>query len=488
MRGLMQDLRYAVRQLRNARGFAFTAILSLALGIGATTAVFSVVWAVLFDPFPYRAPQQMIHMRLLNSAGQAKDGLPTSAQWNEFRKSPVVEDIAISDDWRLTVTGHDFPEDIQGVYFSANAFHYYGVPVALGRGFMPSDGPAGKDPQPVAVLGYKFWMRHFAGDPSVLGKTIDLVRKPYTIVGVASPRFTWDDGDVYLPINLNTNPTRQYYASIRLKPGVTHAQANSALQPLMEQFAKETPKNFPADGFRVSVVGINEYYVNRQGAMLYLLLGAVAVLLLVGCGNVSILLLARGTLRQSEFAVRAAIGASRPRMVRQLLVESLLLAGTGAALGVALAYAGLGRIVALLPDGSFPNEAVIGVNLPVLAFSVAVAVATGLLFGLWPAMQLSRPQVSQMMGSGSRRIAGSLGGRRMLNILIGAQIALTLAMLAARARLSRASPRWRASSWATIRTMLCPWVFRCMKEPTTHGPSARSTSSNCAPRSPPCRV
>jgi len=431
MRGLVQDFRYALRQLHNARGFAFTAILSLALGIGATTAVFSVVWAVLFDPFPYHAPEQMIHMRLLDSAGQEKGGLLTSTQWEEFRKSPVVEDIAISDDWRLTVTGHDFPEDIQGVYFSANAFNYYDVPVALGRGLTTSDGPAGKDPLPVAVLGYKFWMRRFAGDPSVLGKTIDLVRKPYTIVGVASPRFTWDDGDVYLPINLNTDAKRTYYASIRLKPGVTHAQADSALQPLMEQFAKQTPETMPTGPFRVSVIGINDYYIKRQGATLYLLLGAVAVLLLVGCGNVSILLLARGTVRQSEFAVRAAIGASRRRMVRQLLVESLLLSGTGAAVGVALAYAGLNRIVALLPDGSFPNEAVIGVNLPVLAFSVAVAVATGLLFGLWPAMQLSRPEVSQMMGSGSRKVAGSARGRRTLNLLIGAQIALTLAMLAA---------------------------------------------------------
>ena len=431
MRGLVQDLRYALRQLRNARGFAFTAILSLALGIGATTAVFSVVWALLFDPFPYRDADRMVHLSVHDSAGQERSSLLTAAEWEIFRRSPVVEDIAISDDWRLTVTGHDFPEDIQGVYFSANAFQYFGTPVALGRGLVPADGPAGKDPLPVAVLGHDFWMRRFGGDPGVVGKTIEISRNPYTVVGVASPRFTWDGGDVYLPIGVPSDPHRRYYANVRLKPGVTHAAASAALQALLEQFAKETPGYFPANGFRVGVVGINEFFVKRQGATLYLLLGAVAVLLLVGCGNVSILLLARGTVRQSEFALRAAVGASRRRMVRQLLVESLALAVTGAALGVALAYAGLDKIVALLPNGSFPGEAVVKVNLPVLCFSVAVATATGLLFGLWPALQLSRPEVSQMMGSGSRKVAGSAGGRRTLGVLIGAQIALTLAMLTA---------------------------------------------------------
>ena len=430
MRALMRDLRYALRQLRQSPGFAVTAIVSLALGIGATTAVFSVVYAVLMDPFPYRDPGQMIHLRWFDRAGQERGGSLTPQQWRELKKLPVIEDYAISDDWQLTVTGHDFPEDVQGVYFSANAFQYYGVPVALGRGFVPSDGPEGKDPQPVTVLGYNFWMRRFGGDPGVIGKTIELVRKPYTVVGVASPRFTWDDGDVYLPIKLETSGSRLYYGNVRLKPGVTHAMADAALQPLLEQFAKETPKFFPVGGFRTSVVGINDYYLKRQGGTLYLLLSAVALLLLIGCGNVSILLLARGTARQSEFAVRAAIGASRRRMVAQLLIESLLLAVTGAALGVGLAYGALNKIVAGLPNGAFPHEAAIRINLPVLCFSVGVALLTGVLFGLWPALQLSRPEVSQMMQSGSRRMAGSVRGRRTLSWLIGAQIALTLVMLA----------------------------------------------------------
>jgi len=430
MRAVLQDLRYALRQLRNSPGFTVTAILSLALGIGATTAVFSVIYAVLMDPFPYRAPERMIHLRIFDRSGQEAGFGLTAAQFNVLRQSPVIEDAAISDDWRLTVTGHDFPEDIQGVYFSSNAFNYYGVPVALGRGILPSDAQDGKDPQPVAVLGYKFWMKHFGGDPRVLGRTIELVRKPYTIVGVASSRFTWDDGDVYLPIKMTSEGGRTYYANYRLKPGVTRKAADAALQPLLEQFAKETPKNFPVGGFRLAMVGINDYFIQRLGGTLYLLFSGVALLLLIGCGNVSILLLARGTARQHEFAVRSAIGASRRRMIEQLLIESLTLSMTGAALGVMLAYAVLGKIVASLPEYSFPHEAAIHINVPVLCFSVGVAMVTGILFGLWPAMQLSRPEVNQMMQSGSRKVAGSVRGRRTLGALIAGQIALTLLMLA----------------------------------------------------------
>lgn len=430
MSSILQDIRYGTRQLVKMPGFTLTAVLSLALGIGATTAVFSVVYAILMDPYPYKAPDRMIHMRLPTSTGGERGFGVTGSQWQVLRKSPVVEDTFLEDDWSLTVTGGDLPEDVQGVYLSSNGFNFLGVPAALGRGLQPSDAIDGQDPQPVVVLSYKFWQRHFNGDRTILGKTMQLVRKNYTIVGVAGSRMTWGDGDVYLPLKVTGDQVKSFYAGVRLKPGVSHAQANAALQPLIDQFAKETPKHFPPDHLRLHVVGLNEDFIKQLGGTLALLFGAVATLLMIGCGNVSILLLARATARQHEFAVRSAIGATRNRIIRQLLTEALLLSLTGAGLGLLLAYRILALIVANLPEFSFPHEAAIQINLPVLAFCIVVAVGTGILFGLWPAWQLSRPEVSQIMQSNSRKTIGSVSGRRTHNALIAGQIALTLLMLA----------------------------------------------------------
>ncbi|MDQ1452114.1 MAG: hypothetical protein QOK38_1980 [Acidobacteriaceae bacterium] len=431
MHTLLQDLRYSLRQLVRSPGFALAAIVSLALGIGATVAVFSVVYAVLMNPYPYAAPDRMVHMRLRDNAGQERMAGLTGQQWQVIRHAAPVEDAFISDQWNLTVTGHDLPEDVQGDYMTSNTFQFMGVPPILGRGLLPSDAVDGQDPQPVVVLGYKFWQRHFGGNPEVVGKTLQLVRKNYTIVGVAAPRFTWDDGDVYLPLKITQDPVRNYYVGLRLKPGVTHAAANAALQPLIHEFAKQTPKHFPQNNaYTFTVVGLNEDFVKQLGGTLALLFSAVALLLAIGCGNVSILLLARGAARQQELALRSAIGASPRRIMRQLLTEALLLSFTGAGLGVLLAYKTIAVIVALLPQYSFPHEAAIQVNLPVLLFSVGVALFTGVLFGLWPALRLSRPDVGQVMQSGSRRVAGRLGGRATNNTLIAGQIALTLLMLA----------------------------------------------------------
>jgi predicted permease len=371
----------------------------------------------------------MVHMRLRDQTGQERGFGLTAGQWQQIRKSPVVEDAVLVDDWSLTVTGQDLPEDLNGVYMSSNGFNYFGVPTALGRGLLPSDAIDGQDPEPVAVLSYSFWQRHFSSNPAVVGQSLQLVHKNYTIVGVAAPRFTWEDGDVYLPEKITQDQARSYYVGLRLKPGVSHAAADAALLPLIEQFAHETPKHFPTDKYQFHVVGLNEDFVHDLGGTLYLLFTAVALLLAIGCANVSILLLARGMSRQQEFAVRTALGATRRRLIRQLLTESLLLSLTGAALGVLLAYRATAVIVAMLPKYSFPHEAAIRINLPVLLFSVLVALFTGILFGLWPALQLSRPDVAEAMQSGSRRIAGTAHGRTMNGLLIASQIALTLVML-----------------------------------------------------------
>ncbi|MGA9585898.1 MAG: ABC transporter permease [Terracidiphilus sp.] len=430
MKTVFHDIRFAIRQLIKMPGFTLTAIVSLALGIGATTAVFSVVYAILLDPYPYRNAERMIHMRMIMPDGQLQGFLGiTRAEWQQVRKSPVVEDSFLQGSRNMMIGGSDLPEGVLGVDLTANSFNFLGVPVALGRPLQPSDAPGGKDPQPVVVLAYKFWLRHFNADPSVLGKTIQLDHQNYTVVGVAGQRFVWGDGDVYLPLKVTADQTTSYYVGIRLKPGVTHAQADAALQPLLNEFARETPRLFPPGKLRLHVVGLNEQFVQDLGGTLYLLFGAVALLLMIGCGNVSILLLARATARQHEFAVRAAIGASRIRIIRQLLTESLLLSLTGAGLGLLLAYRLVSFIAVNLPEDSFPHEAAIHINGPVLIFSILVAVSTGILFGLWPAWQLSRPEISQVMQSNTRKTTSDVRGRKTHAALIGGQIALTLLMM-----------------------------------------------------------
>src|SRR5271170_2704605 len=264
MQTLLQDLRYSLRQLRQSPGFTATAVISLMLGIGATTAVFSIAWAVLMNPYPYAAPDRMVHMRLTTKSAKAGEergfGL-TLAQWQVLRKSPVVEDAFATEDWSLTVTGHDLPEDVAAEYITSNGFNFFGVPPSLGRGLAPSDAIDGQDPQPVAVLSYKFWQRHYNSNPAAIGQTLQLVRKNYTVIGVAAPRFTWDDADVYLPLKVTQDPVPAHYVGLRLKPGVTHEQANGALTPLIEQFAKETPKHFPRDHFQFYVVGLNDDFI-----------------------------------------------------------------------------------------------------------------------------------------------------------------------------------------------------------------------------------
>jgi predicted permease len=430
MTSLLQDLRYSLRQLKSSPGFSITAVLSLALGIAATTAVFSVVYAVVMNPYPYRAPERMVHMRLTEKSGQ-EDGFGlTPQQWQEVLKSPVVEDSFLTNTGSLTLTGHDLPEEVAVGYMTSNGFEYLGVPAALGRGLLPSDAVDNLHPQPVAVLSYKFWQRHFHGNPDVAGQTVQFTRKNYTIVGVAPARFTWNDADVYMPIDFSAGTENPYNVGIRLKPGVSYTAAGAALQPLIREFAKQTPSNFPQGPFQLAIVGLNDDFMKRLGGTMALLFSAVALLLTIGCGNVSILLLARGTARQHELAVRSAIGASRRRIARQLLTEALVLSLLGAGIGIVLAFRVVAVIVKMLPENYFPHEAAIRINVPVLAFSVAAALFTGILFGLWPAIALSRPDLRGVLQAGARRIAGRLGARAANNTLVAAQIALTLLMLA----------------------------------------------------------
>lgn len=429
MHTLFQDLRYSARQLIKSPGFTLTAVISLALGIGAATAVFSLIYAVLMSPYPYPAADRIVRLTTQSVAGSGDPVYLNGDQIQTLRQSPVVESVLAMDYQALMLTGQDLPENVNTVSLISNGFQDLGVPPLLGRGLWPSDAVEGQEPQPVVLLSYRFWRKHYLSNPDVLGRTLQLDHRNLKIVGVAAPRFTWGGGDVYVPLKLMRDPGRTSIVNLLLRPGVSRAAADAALQPLVEQFANYMPNDFP-DVFRVHVQGLNDWVVSSMGGTLYLLFGAVMLLLVIGCGNVSILLLARGTARQHELAVRTAIGAGRLRLIRQLLTDSLLLAAIGAVLGVLTSYGALALIQSLLPRSAFASEVAIRINLPVLFFSVTVALATGVLFGLWPALQLSRTQIGQIMQSSTRRATGSVRGRRTHSVLIAAQVALTLLLLA----------------------------------------------------------
>jgi predicted permease len=426
---LWQDARYALRLLGKTPGFTLTAVLSLALGIGATTAVYSVIHAVLISPYPYAGADRMVRVLAEDRSGIPRNFFLTGAQLQQFRQLNSVDAALGQANWEFSTTGSDLPEDVRAVFFTPNASSYLGLPALLGRGLLPSDAPEGQDPQPVVVLSFSFWKRRFAGDPQIVGKTLSMAHQDYTMVGVLPPRFAWTMADVYLPLKVTNDPSALLWLScIKLKPGVSARAAEAEFQPLFEVFAKQAPGRFP-ENFRIHLQRLTDEHDLTFVHTLYLLFCAVALMFWIGCANFSILLLARGTSRQHEFALRSAIGAPRSRVLHQLLVESLLLSLSGAALGVLAAYAAVALIANWLPRSAFPPEVAIQINLPVLAFTVSLALVAGLLFGLAPALRLSRTEANQVLLSGARTVGFGVRSNRAHGLLVAAQVALTLLLL-----------------------------------------------------------
>jgi predicted permease len=428
MNGVFQDLRYAFRQIMKSPGFTFTALLSLTLGIGATTAIFSVVYGVLLDPYPYRDADRMVHVELRDRSDRGPLLFVSGPEYEQLREAASIDDIFLQNQRQETLTGGQFPISVNVGQYSPNLFTYMSVPPALGREFTPADAPSGK-PSPVAVLSYLFWQRQFGGNRNVIGQTIELDHSLYSVIGVAAPRFTWGDSDVYVPALPTGDPHDYWMSFIKLKPGVKHAAAGAEIQVFVDRFTKDDPKDFRRDR-KVAIVTLNEEVLGRFSGTLVLLFAAVVALLVIGCANVSILLLARGIARQHELAVRASIGASRTRLIRQLLTESVLLSLVGTALGVLAAYGWVGTLSSMLPLYSFPHEAAIRVNGIVLGFSIAVAVITGILFGVSPAWQLSRPPIHELIQANSTKHTGTARSRNTHRLLIAGQVALTLLLMA----------------------------------------------------------
>jgi predicted permease len=430
LNGFSQDLRLGIRALAKNPAFTATVLLSLALGIGATTAVFSVIYGVIVNPYPYVAAQRMMRVLTEDKGGVPKNFFVSAWQLQKIQQLQSVESVLGQANWELSTTGGDLPEDVRAAFLTTNESSYFGLPALLGRGLLPSDAIEGQDPQPVVVLSFLFWKRHFEGRRDVVGRSLQLEHKSYAVVGVMPPRFAWSLADIYLPLNVTNDPKHPVWiSSVRLRVGARRQVAEAEFQALLENLAKVTPERFP-EAFRVRLEPMIKSSYGSVERTLYALFAAVAVLLLVGCVNVSILLLARGVSRHREMAVRTAVGATRSRIIRQLLTESMALALAGVSLGILFAYAALMIIVKWLP-WSFPHEASIRINIPVLCFSVVLALLTGLIFGLWPALRLSRPEAARLTESSTRTVGGGARVQRMSALLVPAQIALTLLLLTA---------------------------------------------------------
>ena len=420
---------FAFRQIRLHPTYALTAIVSMALGIGAAAAVYSVLYGVLLDPYPYRDADRIafvtVHWENQREAGQR--GF-TLQQIQELRRLPPIEDAIAQRSLTMLETSGSLPLTVNVREATSNELEFLGDPPVRGRMFTHRDAPEGKEPPPVAVISYLFWKAHFLGRPDILGQTLELDQHKYTVIGVMGPRFTWGDGEVYLPLPPHVAEER-FQVLVRVRPGITLHSASQQIDPLIQQDNREHPKMFGATKSRTELQKLNDYLLGKFKGVLFLLFSAVAVLLLIGCGNVSILMLARGTARNQELAVRTAMGAPRFALLKQLLIEALAISLTGGLLGVGLAFLGIQLIKSLMPEYAIPHEVVIAINIPVLLFSTALSVLCGILFGISPALQFSRPELAGLMQSGATR---STTMRKMpaQAMLLGGQIALTVVLLA----------------------------------------------------------
>ena len=425
----LADLTFVFRQIRREPLFGLVSCLSLALGIGATTVMFSVVYSVLINPYPYKDADRIMHIHILDKDAFLTDLLLSGSQFQRFQDSKVLDGAIAMDEAPMSETGGDFPESVLAGHLSSNAFGFFGVPPLIGREFTPRDVTDSSHPPNVAVLSYHYWKKRFAGQTAAIGKTVQLNRQNYTIIGVLPARFAWWSCDVYTPLPYSADPDRTAMIFARIKAGIDLGVAEKELQGSIKALAEETPKHFPRE-LKVGLVPLNDIFVGSFAGTIYVLLGAVSLLLVIGCANVSILLLARGRSRTHELAVRTAIGGTRQRILSQLLTESVALALTGGVVGILIAVGGSTLIPKFLPDGTFPSEAAFGLSIPVLLASTILAVLSGIVFGAWPALRLSRPRLNELLQLGSRTLTSNKGAKRSHEILVAGQVALTLVLLA----------------------------------------------------------
>ena len=438
METLGQDIRYALRNLRKTPGFAVIAVLTLALGIGASTAIFSVIDNVMMEPFPYPDAQRFYSVFIHDSERSEPGGRPVfiGPEFLDYVEQNHVFDRAIGNDRTdMLYRSGEGTERFDGNFVSPGTFEFLGMPALLGRVMQPPDYEPGAPP--VFVLRYKTWVKSFGADPGIVNKSFVLNGESRTLIGIMPPRFGWGNADMWIP----AKPSRaaggktvagafqqRWWMLGHLRPGVTVKEAEADFAVIAKRLATVYPTEYPKH-FTVQIDSLTNAVVGRFKATLYIVLAAVGLLLLIGCGNVANLLLARATTREKEFAIRGALGASRWRLIRQLLVESLLLAIGGAAVGSLLAWGGLKSLVALMPQNIIPAEAVIRMNLPVLVFTLVTSVVTALVFGLVPALKAARKDLNEPLRDSGKGISGGFRHGRLRDAVVVLEVGLSLTLL-----------------------------------------------------------
>jgi putative ABC transport system permease protein len=430
---LWQDARFALRQLGRNPGFTITAVAVLALGIGANTAIFTVVNAVLLKPLNYPNADRIVEFGFRSS--MIYDFLSSVPEFHAYQRQPGVFTEVAAYDFAgpgFNLTG-DRPEQINGIHVTEGYFRLFGAPVILGRTFTPQEDSLHGGH--VVVLSYGLWQRKFSGDPAVIGKSLSLGNEPYTIIGVIGKQFVSDpEADVWLPFQfppVSSDMNHFFHVAGLLKPAVTLEQANAQLQLAAAQFHRDYPQK-TGSRLRFQVQPLGDSIVGNLRSSLMILLGAVSLVLLIACANVANLLLVRATARKREFAIRCALGAGRWRVVRQLLVESVLLSVAGGVLGLGLGFGGVRALLAISPPG-LPrigeSGSAVGVDWRVLTFTLVASLLTGILFGLFPALGASRTDLTSVMNAGGSRPGAGFRQGWARAVLIICEVSLALVLL-----------------------------------------------------------
>jgi putative ABC transport system permease protein len=431
---LMQNLKFALRRLRKSPGFFFVATGIMALGIGANTAIFSVVHAVLLEPLPFADADRLVqvwHVPPQKSfPGMTRFALSAANFLDWQKQNHVFAQMALYSGARYDITGMGKPEAVTASPVSADFFAVLGLPPLYGRTFLPQEDRPGKNHE--VVLSYKFWQTHYASDRNAVGKSINFDGEPFTIVGVMGPKMTKPDfAQVWTPLALTDKEAsvrgeHHFQAIARLKPGATLSQAQAELNTISERLARTYPDD--DKGWGAAVYSLREETVGEVRPALLMMLGAVAFVLLIACANVANLILARTFARRKELAIRSAIGASRSRIVQQLLAESLLIAVSGGLLGLLAAHFGIELLIRFFAD-KLPRMGDIGLNGPVLGFTFALSIATGILSGLLPAWNMTKGDVNDALKQGLGHTDADTGNSKTRSALVAVEVALSLVLL-----------------------------------------------------------